>query len=77
MIRLIILDLTDDERTALTKGHRHGKSHAFHTRCHMILLKADRLTSAQVADALGDLGKEFSAMTLKRFLKNTVAATSD
>lgn len=138
MSRLIILNLTGEERAALEKGHRHGKSHAFRTRCHMILLKADRLTSAQVAERVGvcmmsvngwvgryraegidglttkpgrgrrailddradlervraavqnsrqklslaraeleaELGKEFSAMTLKRFLKNIGAATS-
>lgn len=138
MSRLIILDLTADERAALEKGHRHGKSHAFRTRCHMILLKAERLTSAQVAERVGscmmsvsgwvaryraegidglttkpgrgrkailddqadlervraavqnnrqrlglaraeleaELGKEFSAMTLRRFLKNIAAATS-
>jgi transposase len=139
MSRLILLNLTDDQRAALEKGYRHGKSHAFRTRCHMILLKAERLTSAQVAERVGgcmmsvsgwvaryraegidglatkpgrgrkailddqadlervrvavqahrqkislakaeleaELGKEFSAMTLKRFLKNTAAATRD
>jgi transposase len=152
MSRLIILNLTGEERAALEKGFRHGKSHAFRTRCHMILLKADCLPSAQVAERVGccmmavngwvtryraegidglktkpgrgrrpilddhadlprrpcrpgagarrraepppedqprqkislaraeleaDLGKEFSAMTLKRFLKNIAAATSD
>ena len=139
MSRLIILSLSDEERAALEKGHRHGKSHAFRTRCHMILLKADRLPSAQVAERVGScmmsvngwvaryraegidglatkpgrgrrpipddradlgrvraavqnhrqdislagaeleasLGKEFSAMTLKRFHRNTAAATSD
>ncbi len=139
MSRLIILNLTDDQRAAPEKGYRHGKSHAFRTRCHMILLKADRLTSAHVAERVGgcmmsvngwvkryqaegidglatkpgrgrkailddreDLervraavqahrqkislakaeleaspDKEFSAMTLKRFLKNIAAATSE
>ena len=137
MSRLIILTLTNDERDALEKGFRHGTSHAFRTRCRMILLKADRLPSSQIAPQVGcclmsvngwikryqtegmaglktkpgrgrkailddqadlervraavqdhrqkislaraelqtDLGKEFSAKTLKRFLKNIAAAT--
>ena len=53
MSRLIILTLTDEERIALEKGSRHGTSHAFRTRCQMILLKADRLPSAQVAEQIG------------------------
>lgn len=123
----------------MEKGFRHGTSHAFRTRCHMILLKADRLPSVQVGERIGccmiavngwvkryqaegisglktkhgqgrrailddqadreqvrtsvqnhrqkislakaeleaSLGKEFSTQTLKRFLKNIVAATSD
>ncbi len=138
MSRLIILTLTDEERAALERGSRHGTSHAFRTRCQMILLKAQWLTSRQVADQVGccevvvntwlaryqaqgldglktrrgqgrrpilqaetdlaavrravqnnrqrvslakaeltkELGKEFSALTLRRFLKKTVAASS-
>ena len=53
MSRLIILNLTDDERSALEKGSRHGKSHAFRTRCRMILLKAERLPSQQIAPQVG------------------------
>lgn len=53
MSRLIILTLTGEERIALEKGFRHGTSHAFRTRCHMILLKADRRPSAQVAEQIG------------------------
>ena len=51
--RLIILTLTDEEKSALERGTRHGTSHAFRTRCQMILLKADRLPSAQVAEQIG------------------------
>ena len=43
----------DEERAALEQGSRHGPSHAFRTRCRMILLKADRLPSAQVAEQIG------------------------
>jgi transposase len=53
MSRLIILTLTDQQRTALEKGARYGPSHAFRTRCQIILRKADRLPSAQVAAQLG------------------------
>ena len=53
MSRLIVLTLTADERAALEKGFRHGNGHAFRTRCRMILLKADRLPSAQVAERVG------------------------
>ena len=139
MSRLIILTLADDERTALDNGFRRGTSHAFRTRCRMILLKADRLPSSQIAPQVGccmmavngwvkryqtqgiaglktkpgrgrktilddqadleqvriavqnnrqkislvkaeleaGLGKEFSTTTLKRFLKNIVAATNE
>ena len=139
MSRLIILTLTAEERAALEKSSRHGPSHAFRTRCQMILLKADLLPSAQVAERVGccmmavngwvrryqdeglaglktkpgrgrksilddqadleqvrtavqnhrqkislakaeleaGLGKGFSTQTLKRFLKNIVAATSE
>ena len=139
MSRLIILTLTDGERAALERGTRHGTSHAFRTRCQMILLKAERLPSAQVAEQVGccmmavngwvtryraegigglktkpgrgrrailddqadleqvraavqshrqkislaraeleaGLGKGFSTATLRRFLKNIAAATSD
>lgn len=138
MSRLIILTLTDDERAALEKGFRHGDSHAFRTRCRIILLKAGRLPSSQIAplvdcgvmavggwvrryqaegldglktrpgrgrkpilDGQADLeqvraavqghrqklslaraeleaglGKGFSDVTLRRFLKNIAAATS-
>lgn len=53
MSRLIILTLSAEDRTALEKGYRHGPSHAFRTRCRMILLKADRLPSRQVAAQVG------------------------
>ena len=52
MSRLIIA-LTDDERAALEKGFRHSASHAFRTRCRMILLKTDRLPSSQIAPQAG------------------------
>ena len=53
MSRLIIVTLTDAERAALEKCFRHGASHAFRTRCRMILLKANRLPSSQIAPQVG------------------------
>lgn len=53
MSRLIILTLSNDERDALENGFRHGTSHAFRTRCRMVLLKADRLPSSQIAPQVG------------------------
>ena len=46
-------ELTPAHRTALEKGYRAGKSHAFRLRCRMILLKSEGRTSAEIADALG------------------------
>ncbi|WP_309709752.1 helix-turn-helix domain-containing protein [Armatimonas sp.] len=139
MSRLIRLDLTNEERNALEKGFKYGKSHGFRQRCQMILLKSQSKPSHEVAQELGccmmavngwvkryqaesieglqikkgrgrktildaqqdlpavrravqanrqrlslaqqalqdELGKEFSTLTLKRFLKNIVADTSD
>lgn len=48
----MILTLTDEQRSALEQGVRHGTSHDFRTRCRMILLKADRLPSQQIANQL-------------------------
>ena len=53
MSRLINLILTNEQRAALEQGTRHGTSHAFRTRCRMILLKAARLPPAQVAEQVG------------------------
>jgi len=136
MAKIKSIILTDDERTALERASRQGKTHEFRLRCRMILLKAQCRTSADVAQELGccevivntwlkcyqqhglaglhskarggrrailqtetdleairravqssrqrislakaeleqELGKEFSALTLKRFLKKTIAA---
>lgn len=139
MSRLIHLDLTAEQRSALEKGYKNGKSHGFRQRCQMILLKSQSKPSREIAQELGccmvvvnhwvkryqesgieglqikkgrgrktildseqdlpavrravqanrqrlslaqqalqdELGKEFSTLTLKRFLKNIVADTSD
>lgn len=131
--------LSDSERRALEEGFRHGSTHSFRQRCHIILLKSEERTSADVASHVGccepvvntclkrykaegiaglhhkkgggrhsilnketdlsivrravqanrqrvslaraelekELGKPFSTLTLKRFLKKTVAASND
>lgn len=40
MAKIKAIELTEEQRTALEKGWRHGPSHAFRQRCQMILLKA-------------------------------------
>ena len=47
-----IVQLSEKQRAELEKGYRTGKSHAFRTRCQMILLKADNRTSVEVAEIL-------------------------
>lgn len=138
MSRLTKIELTAEQRTALEAGYHQGHSHAFRTRCQMILLKAKKQPSWQIAEQVGccmivvnhwvkryqnegiaglktkpgrgrkaildsqadlervraavqanrqrlclaqaqlqsQLGKEFSTITLKRFLKNITAASN-
>lgn len=137
MSRLTKILLSEQDRVALEKGYKQGKTHAFRQHCLMILLKADKKTSKQIGGQLGchlvsvnfwvkryqiegiaglhikegrgrpaildeekdlsavravvqanrqrlsvaqealqaKLGKSFSPLTLKRFLKKTVADT--
>ncbi len=138
------ITLADEERAALEKAWRQGKSHEYRQRCRMLLLKSQLvnghyLRSQEVAQQVGccqvvvntwlkryqqhglaglsikkgrgrkailhaetdlaavrlavqnnrqrvslakaelvqELGKEFSTLTLKRFLKKTAAASSE
>jgi transposase len=48
-----VIELTAEQRAALEKGYRTGKSHCFRTRCQMILLKSEQRTSVEVAEVLG------------------------
>lgn len=48
-----LVQLSGKQRAELEKGYRKGKSHAFRTRCQMILLKAENRTSVEVAEILG------------------------
>lgn len=139
MAKIKAIELSEEQRAALVRAWHHGPSHAFRQRCQMILLKAQWLTSKEVANQVGccevvvntwlaryqdhgldglktrqgqgrrpilqadtdlaavrravqenrqrvslakaeltkELGKEFSALTLRRFLKKTVAASSE
>jgi transposase len=47
-----LVELSDEQRVELEKGYRKGKSHAFRTRCQMILLKSENRTSVEVAEIL-------------------------
>ncbi|MDP9311458.1 MAG: helix-turn-helix domain-containing protein [Chloroflexota bacterium] len=53
MGRTIKIELTDEQRAELERGYRHGATHVFRQRCHMVLLKADQRTSADVAEIVG------------------------
>ena len=53
MGKIKTIELTRAQRTALEKGYRTGSSHAFRTRCQMILLKSERRTAAEIAGLPG------------------------
>lgn len=53
MGRIIKIELSDDLRKELENGYRNGKSHAFRTRCQMVLLKSEGRKSQEIADFLG------------------------
>ena len=47
-----VVQLTDEQRVELEKGYRNGRTHAFRTRCQIILLKSENRTSAEVTQIL-------------------------
>ena len=53
MAKIKSVELTSDQRVALEKASRHGKSHGFRQRCLMILLKSQSRTSKDVAQQVG------------------------
>jgi len=53
MGRIKSITLSSEERTALERGFHSGKSHAFRTRCEMILLKSCGLPSHEIATQIG------------------------
>ncbi|MEP6902681.1 MAG: helix-turn-helix domain-containing protein [Actinomycetota bacterium] len=48
-----VIGLSDEQWTALEKGYRTGKSHAFRNRSQMIFLKSENRTSLEVVAILG------------------------
>jgi transposase len=53
MGRIIKIELSDNQRKELENGYRSGKSHAFRTRCQMVLLKSEGRKSEEIASFLG------------------------
>ena len=53
MARIKRIELSEDERAALERGYREGKTHSYRQRCQMLLLKSERRTSVEVAQILG------------------------
>jgi transposase len=53
MGKIKTIELTSEQQATLEKGYREGHSHAFRLRCHMILLKSQQRSSAQIAHMLG------------------------
>lgn len=47
------LELSAEDSAALEQGYRNGPSHAYRTRCRMILLKNERRTAVEVARLIG------------------------
>ncbi|HEX3557909.1 MAG TPA: hypothetical protein VHU19_01810 [Pyrinomonadaceae bacterium] len=43
-----VIELSAEQRAALEKGCRKGKSHAFRMRCQMVLLKSEQRSSLEV-----------------------------
>ena len=53
MAKIKSVALTSNQRAVLENASRHGKSYSFRQRCRMILLKADKRTSKDVAQQVG------------------------
>lgn len=69
MGRWIKIALDDQQRKELEKGYRNGKSHAFRTRCQMVLLKSEGRKSTEIASFLG-----FCQQAVNNWLKRYQAA---
>ena len=52
MPKIKTIELSKEKREELEKGYKEGKTHSFRKRCQMILLKADKRKSIEVADIL-------------------------
>ena len=47
--KIRIIELSDLQREALTKGYQAGKSHALRKRCHIVLLKSEGRSSQDIS----------------------------
>jgi transposase len=47
-----VVELSAEQRAALEKGYRKGRTHAFRMRCQMVLLKSEHRSSREVANIL-------------------------
>ena len=52
MGRIKFIELNEEERHALEREYRKGKTHSYRQRCKGVLLKSERQTSAEVARQL-------------------------
>ena len=53
MGRIKFVELSEEERHALEREYRKGKTHSYRQRCKGVLLKSEKRTSAEVARQLG------------------------
>src|ERR671933_205122 len=53
MGKIKTVELSRAQRAALEKGYRTDSTHAFRTRCQMILLKSERRTAIEIAGLIG------------------------
>jgi transposase len=53
MGRFLKITLDDQQRAALERGYRTGKTHAFRQHCQIVLLKAQGRKSQEIAALLG------------------------
>ena len=52
-MNLRTITLSESERVALEQGYTNDKNASFRKRCHLVLLKSERRTSADVGSILG------------------------
>ena len=72
MGRTIKIQLSETQRRELEKGFRFGHTHAFRTRCHMVLLKNEGRKSSDIAAFFG-----FCQQAVNNWLKRYLAEGID
>jgi transposase len=53
MGKIRVIELDEQQKKALEKGYREGKTHFFRQLCQMVLLKSEGRTSKELASILG------------------------